>query len=162
MHISNELPVALEPEIPLRGSKHRQKHTGGNQVMISKTPTLKQTIRPWLREYPWDWFVTLSFGNERHNAYQCFRDFDRWMARLHKTHSSSMPFHFVISEFSSRFHLHALVGGVSQIPCRRARDEWHSTAHVEPYDHRRNGISYITKRIGSHTAEFEVGGEWPS
>ncbi|MBZ5683244.1 MAG: hypothetical protein LAO24_24405 [Acidobacteriia bacterium] len=119
---------------------------------------LREAWGQFLSQFPWDWFVNLTFRGEV-PTFRAYRIVGRFLRDLET--AAGVPVHwFRADEYGARFgrfHMHLLVGNVAHLRRLYWMDEWNHRAgyaRILPFDDRKGAAFYVAKYI------TKQGGEW--
>ena len=139
--------------------------------MLTTSPNrakLRRAIIQWLPEWKWEWYVTLTFGEEVHPEYALrrFRIWIDWVNRKlygRNYRKKGVGVHWVCfleHQFTGRVHFHALLGDVTELNSRLsivdAKHRWNKTDGFADaqivYGKIRTLLQYMSKEIGETLA----------
>lgn len=112
----------------------------------------------FLSQFPWDWFVTLTFRNEV-PTFRAYRMVESFLRDIEA--DAGVPIHwFRGDEYGprlGRLHMHLLIGNVAHLRRLYWMDEWNvraGYARILPFDDNKRAAFYVAKYI------TKQGGEW--
>jgi hypothetical protein len=121
------------------------------ECVFSMNRQLAEAWGQFLSQYPWDWFVTLTF-REPVGSFRAHRLFGYFVRDLEK--AAGVPiFWFRADEIGpngGRFHIHALVGNVENLRRMTWVDCWDRLAgwaRILPFDAKRGAAYYTAKYV---------------
>jgi hypothetical protein len=127
------------------------------------SPTQRQLREAWgqfLSQFPWDWFVNLTFRDEV-PTFRAYRIVGRFLRDLEA--NAGVPIHWFRSdEYGARFgkfHMHLLVGNVAHPRRLYWMDEWNRRAgyaRILPFDDKRGAVFYVAKYITKQGGDWEM------
>ena len=128
----------------------------------SEHANVKRAWGEWLRQWRWDWWVTLTFRYPV-STRQAHRLWKEWIHLLE--HSVQSKVHYVRVTEYQRFrgdipHFHALLLGVREQQPKRWEGTWNNLgglAKVEPYDVKLGATHYLAKYLINGTGDIILG-----
>jgi len=121
---------------------------------------LREAWGQFLSQFPWDWFVNLTFRGEV-PTFRAYRIVDRFLLDLEA--AAGVPIHwFRADEYGARlgkFHMHLLIGNVAHLRRLYWMDAWNRRAgyaRILPFDDRRGAAFYVAKYITKQGGEFAM------
>lgn len=119
---------------------------------------LREAWGQFLSQFPWDWFVNLTFRDEI-QTFRAYRILERFLRDLEA--AAEVPIYwFRADEYGARlgrFHMHLLIGNTAHLRRLYWMDEWNRRAgyaRILPFDGSKGAAFYIAKYI------TKQGGEW--
>lgn len=123
----------------------------------------RQLTEGWgqfLSQYPWDWFVTLTF-RDWVGSFRAHRLFERFVRELEK--AAGIPiFWFRADEIGThggRFHMHALIGNVAHLRRLTWMDRWEGMAGIArilPFNAKRGAAYYCAKYVTKQDGDWQL------
>lgn len=121
---------------------------------------LREAWGQFLSQFPWDWFVNLTFRGEV-PTFRAYRIVDKFLRDLEA--AASVPIHwFRADEYGTRFgkfHMHLLIGNVAHLRRLYWMDEWNRRAgyaRILPFDSGKGAVFYVAKYITKQGGEFAM------
>jgi len=121
---------------------------------------LREAWGQFLAQFPWDWFVSLSF-REMVPTFRAHRLVRYFLSDIEK--AAGVPiFWFRTDEYgehTGRFHIHVLVGNVAHLRRLDWMDEWNRRAgyaRIVPFDQTRGAAYYCAKYVTKQSGDWEL------
>jgi hypothetical protein len=121
---------------------------------------LREAWGQFLSQFPWHWFVTLTFRGEV-PTFRAHRIVKRFLRDLEA--AAGVPIQwFSADEYGprfGRFHIHLLIGNVGHLRRLYWMDEWNRRAgyaRILPFDDKQGALFYVAKYITKQDGEFEM------
>jgi hypothetical protein len=111
----------------------------------------------WLRTYPWDHFVTLTFRKSVSIDVALF-EFRRWRRRIEQRAQQPIQWFYVVEgEASTSLHLHILVQGSAGLRGAELRQAWpNGWTSASRCREGRNAARYVAKHLDRAATEFGI------
>jgi len=129
---------------------------------ISNSKRIRDSWVKFLSQYPWEWFVTLTFP-QFISLRRANRFWNRWLRKMEKKLNSA-PGYFRVTEYQQRgvVHFHALMFGVKSLRRLTCMDRWTAIsggyARIRPYEKNRGAEFYLTKYLHKGLQDYRLGG----
>lgn len=123
---------------------------------------LSEAWGQFLSQFPWDWFVTLTF-REPVPSFRAYRMFRRFVADIERAAGLPIAW-FLVFEYGARngrLHIHALMSNTAHLSRLWWLDEWNRRAgyaRILPFDCRRGAVYYCAKYVTKGIGEWELVG----
>lgn len=121
---------------------------------------LQEAWGQFLSQFPWDWFVNLTFRGEV-LTFRAYRIVGRFLRDMEA--DAGVPIHwFRADEYGARlgrFHMHLLIGNVAHLRRLYWMDEWNRRAgyaRILPFDDRKGAAFYLAKYITKQNGEWAM------
>jgi hypothetical protein len=121
---------------------------------------LREAWGQFLGQFPWDWFVNLTFRGEV-PTFRAYRIVDRFLRDLEV--AAGVPIHwFRADEYGARlgrFHMHLLIGNIAHLRRLYWMDEWNRRAgyaRILPFDGSKGAVFYVAKYITKQGGDFAM------
>jgi hypothetical protein len=127
-----------------------------------KSKLLTEAWGQFLSQFPWDWFVTLTFA-EPVPSFRAYRLFGQFVRDIEKAAGMRIAW-FMAFEYGrrgGRLHLHALMLNVAHLSRLWWMDEWSRRAgyaRILPFDRSRGAAYYCGKYVTKGSGEWELVG----
>lgn len=126
---------------------------------IQNITGFKDSWKEYLNQFPWDWFVTLTFRNEI-STKSAFRLFNKWKVQLKKAVNQKIHYLLVIDE--PRFkgdsvHFHVLMSGVKDEDPEAWMKKWYDLAgnpYIKRYDFSMGASGYLADKVVRKEADY--------
>ncbi len=115
---------------------------------VSNKERMTHDMGDWLNPYPWEWFVTLTFGMDRVSPDRAKKLFEQFTQA-----SGTNVIYFMVIEwhkFRDNVHIHALLGNVENEP-----DWGYGISRVLRYNPKLGARFYLSKFISSEMVEWD-------
>lgn len=131
--------------------------------MSHESQRLREGFVSFLSPYEWTHVITATSRFEV-SVTALFGEFRRgFIRRLARMAQTRVPY-FVAAEstHSGRYHLHAVVGGISGLCLDQIQGAWGSGfSRIEAYDPDRGALPYLVKGISEHIDDFDLSARFP-
>ena len=153
-------------------------HRAGGWLKYVDTDSLRSELSSWLSDFPWHWFVTLTFRKPLKSVYSAQKHFQSYLQALSQAYADprqgtidGVSSFLAVESFnlSDYLHLHGLIylHGVDPvfcdsngIPWTRSAWQWwfkkYGRAQVLVYDPARGAHHYLTKYIVKNLCSWDM------